>query len=328
MRPGSRRLAEWFTAAFAAGALAGALGSLAHLAWWLELFAHFRPQYAAWLALCGIGLLALRRHALGVAALLLAVANALPLAHYYGTRPTRAPGEGPVIEALLLNLWFRNDDHQRVLRYVRDASPDIAVFLEATPSWRAALRQLEDVLPFQAHVGELLVASRAPLVGLRAVPLPSGGANAVVFRVAAEPAGLTVIGTHTNWPLGPGIAADRNRQIGALAALARSVDGPLLLLGDLNVTAFSPVFRYLLSRGRLADCAAGQGWHPTWPVPFPLLYIQIDHCLAGRGVSVERFATGPAVGSDHLPVEVSFRLAAPGPGRAITAAARPRTSRR
>lgn len=330
MKPGRRRATEWLVVAFAAGALAGALGSLGHLAWWLELFTHFRPQYAAWLALCGVGLLALRRPALGVAALLLSAANALPLSHYYGARPPSSPGGEPVLHAVLLNLWFRNGQHERVLRYVRETGPDLAVFLEATPPWRHALQGLEDVMPFQAHAGEVLVASRVPLAGLRAVPLPSGNATAIVFRIAADPAGLTVIGTHANWPLGARIAADRNRELGALAAMARSVDGPLLVLGDLNVTAFSPVFHYLLSRGRLADCAAGRGWHPTWPTWFPPLYVQIDHCLAGPGVFIEHLGTGPAVGSDHLPLEVSFRLTPPatGPGAPVTAAAPPRTFRR
>jgi len=315
----------------ALGALAGTLASLGHLAWWLELFAHFRPQYAAWLVLCGIGLLALRQPALGTAALLLGLANALPLLHYYREAPPAPPPRGEALDAVLLNLFLRNGDHERALGYLRAADADLAVLLEVTPAWREALRGLADTLPYQAQAGEILVASRLPLSGLRVVALPSGEADAILFRVPVGEAGLTVIGTHANWPLGPRMSRNRNHELGAIAALARSVEGPLLVLGDLNVTAFSPVFRYLLARGRLSDCAAGRGWHPTWPAWFPPLYLQIDHCLAGEGVAVARLGTGPYVGSDHYPLEVSVQLdpgASTPEGGPVTAAARRPTSRR
>jgi len=314
----------------ALGALAGTLASLGHLAWWLELFAHFRPQYAVWLVLCGIGLLALRRPAFAIAALLLGLANALPLLHYYREAPPVPQARDGELDAVLLNLYLRNGDYERTLDYLRSADADLAVLLEVTPAWRDALRGLEDTLPYQAQAGEMLVASRLPLSGVRAVALPSGEADAILFRVPVGDAELTVIGTHANWPLGPRMSRNRNHELGAVAALARSVEGPLLVLGDLNVTAFSPVFRSVLARGRLSDCAAGRGWHPTWPAWFPPLYLQIDHCLAGEGVVVTRFGTGPYVGSDHYPLEVSVQLGpgASGPEGAVTAAARHRTFRR
>lgn len=315
----------------AAGALAGTLASLGHVAWWLELFSHFRPQYAVWLALCGIGLLALRRPALGIAALLLGLANALPLLHYYGETPIRPAPRGEALDAVLLNLFFYNGDHGRVVGYLQEAGPDLAVLLEVTPAWREALHAVAGELPYQAQAGDVLVASRLPLAGVRAVTLPSGEASAILLRVRAGESELTVIGTHANWPLGPRMSRNRNRELAALGTLARSVEGPLLVLGDLNVTAFSPVFRHLLSRGRLADCAAGRGWHPTWPSWFPPLYLQIDHCLASPGVAIAHFGTGPYVGSDHYPVEVSVQVepgaATPAAG-AVTAAARRPTSRR
>lgn len=306
------------------------LGSFGHLGWWLELFSHFRLQYAVWLALCGLALLALRRAALAVATVMLAAANVLPvLQHHYGA-PAAPAAEGPGLRAVLLNVYFRSGSHERVLRYVREAAPDLIVFLEVTPAWLGALRGLGDVLPYQVQAGELLVASRLPLTGLRVVPLGPADTRAILVRTQHGAESLTVIGTHTNWPLGPGIAASRNGELTALAALARSVDGPLVILGDLNVTPFSPVFSFLLSRGRLADCSAGRGWHPTWPAWFPPLYLQIDHCLVGPGVGVAGLRTGPYVGSDHYPLEVTVvpvEAASPA-GGAVTASAAPPTFRR
>lgn len=131
----------------AAAGLAGTLAALADLAWWLELFAHFRPQYALALAASGAVLLAVGARAVGVAALLLAAANALPLLHYYHPRPLPAPA-GPELRAVLANVWFRNGDHGSLLEWLRATRPDVAVLLEVTPEWRATLATLDDVLPY------------------------------------------------------------------------------------------------------------------------------------------------------------------------------------
>ena len=302
-----QRLPAWLLAGAVAAAFGGILASLAHLAWWLELFSHFRVQYAALLAACGAGFLWLRRPGLGVAALALAAANAVPLLHYLG--PVAATGtDAAPVKAVLLNLWFRNERHERVLAYVREARPDLAVFLEVTPAWRETLRQLGDVLPYQAQAGEVFVASQRPLGALEAVPLAGAGAMAVRFGFETPRGPLTVIGVQVNWPLGPTVAASRNRELHQLAELARRSPAPAVVLGDFNLTAYSPVFAGVLARAGMRDCSAGQGLNGTWPALFPPLLLQIDHCLADPGIAIRELRTGPWVGSDHLPLEVELVL--------------------
>jgi len=314
-------------AAAIAAAAGGILASLAHIAWWLELFSHFRGQYALLLGACAAGFLWLGRRSLGVAALALAAANAVPLLHYLGPSAEAAPGGGEV-KAVLLNLWFRNDGHERVIDYLGGVRPDVVVLLEATPAWGESLRRLDDLLPYQARAGEVFVASRTPLAGLRDVPLTDSGVRALVFGLETSAGPLTVIGAHANWPLGPASADSRNRELERLAQLAREAPAPVVLLGDFNVTAYSPVFAELLARSGLRDCAAGRGLHATWPALFPPLWLQIDHCLADPGVGVRALRSGPRVGSDHFPLEVELVLP-PAAGRGPVRASRGRrTSRR
>lgn len=262
-----------------------------------------------------------------LAAVVLALANALPVAHYLAG-PSEPAVAGSRFRAVLLNVWLRNDEYGRVLDYVSALEPDVAVFLEVTPEWREALRRLPG-LPHQSLADEVLVASRQPLAGLGVLPLGGGSATAVRFTYEADGVPVTVIGTHANWPLGAAIAASRNRELSDLGAEARATRGPLLLLGDLNTTAFSPGFAALLATSGMRDCAAGRGLNPTWPAQFPLLYLQIDHCLAGPGLRIERLRTGPRVGSDHLPLEVEVVVARAAAGIvSVSAAAEPRTSLR
>ncbi len=322
------RAVRWLLAVAATTALAGVLGSLGYVAWWLELFSSFRLQYALLLSGCGVGLLLLRRPAAGLAALALAATNALPLVHYYAAA-SEPLATGPPVRALLVNVWFRNRQHDAVLRYVRSRHPDIAIFLEATPEWREALRGLDDVLPYQAQAREIFVASRRPLGRLEAIRLGGSGAMAVKFYYQAEGAPLTVIGAHANWPLGASIAASRDLELAQLASIARVAARPLLLLGDLNVTSFSPIFDYVLFRSGLRDCTTGHGFVATWPTQFPPLAMQIDHCLADRKLAVTRVSAGPYIGSDHYPLEVTVRPAVVTTGgESFTASRQPPTFRR
>ena len=80
------------------------------------------------------------------------------------------------------------------------------------------------------------------------------------------------------------------------------------LLGDLNLTPYSPPFHRLLADGRLRDAMQGRGWQPTWRASFWPLALRIDHVLVSSGVCVEEATVGPAVGSDHRPVLARLRL--------------------
>jgi endonuclease/exonuclease/phosphatase (EEP) superfamily protein YafD len=91
-----------------------------------------------------------------------------------------------------------------------------------------------------------------------------------------------------------------------IAHLARSIKGPLVVLGDLNITAFSPHFQDLLAHSGLRSAAEGAGWRPTWPTFMPLAGIQIDHALVSPDITVLNFERGPFTGSDHWPIVVEL----------------------
>ncbi len=81
-----------------------------------------------------------------------------------------------------------------------------------------------------------------------------------------------------------------------------------MVLGDLNVTPWSPFFRDLLREGALRNARKGYGLRPTWPTMLPPLLIPVDHCLVSSGVTVHDCRAGRNVGSDHYPLVVDFSL--------------------
>lgn len=231
----------------------------------------------------------------------------------YLRAPTPLPAIGQPLDVLSLNVFRRSDGYARVVEYVRGERPDVAVFVEATAAWRAGLAPLADVLPYEAYApgagsNGILIRSRVPL--LRSTPLALGGQPQGALSVLISPHGhpVELLGIHLEWPMTPAAAASRNRELATLASYAANARLPLIAIGDFNATRYTPPFMRMLRAGRFVDAAAGTGLHGTWPVGFAPGWLQIDHCLHTAGVTVDRFAVGPFVGSDHYPLRVRLRV--------------------
>jgi endonuclease/exonuclease/phosphatase (EEP) superfamily protein YafD len=134
------------------------------------------------------------------------------------------------------------------------------------------------------------------------IHLDQRGAPAYLLTFDSGDTTLAVLGIHLNWPLGGRSSAIRNAQLDAIARLARGHPGPLVVIGDLNITPFSTNFSSTLREGGLRRC--GSGLLPTWPARFFPFYIAIDHCLANASVHAWNFRTGEYLGSDHYPISV------------------------
>lgn len=308
--------------------LAAATGCayLAGLWWGFELFVHFRVQYAISGLLLSGALWAVRRQRMSALAAVLAVANAIPVLPFLLAHAEAAPAPaGTPLRVLSINVFAHNDDYARLIEYVRRQRPDVLVLIEVTPEWARALEQLgsEFVFSWVRPTGQragMAVLSRGQPREIREVDLGGTGEPSLLLTLEQGGAPIALLGAHLYWPLGPHSSTVRNRQLGAIARLAREPGPPLAVVGDFNVTPFSPHFARLLREGGLRNCANGAALAPTWPARVPLFFIRIDHCLASDGLSATNSRVGPYVGSDHYPIAVDLRSMAPERQRVIVTA--------
>ena len=82
-----------------------------------------------------------------------------------------------------------------------------------------------------------------------------------------------------------------------------------IVMGDLNITPWSPFYVPLEEEAGMTNAANGRGYLPTWPAGLDLLKIPIDHMLVSEGVTVQQFRTGEENGSDHLPIILDVVIA-------------------
>lgn len=312
-----RRAAEraaWL--ALAGLLLASVLAQLGRYGWLPELTTHFRLQYLAGALLLVLVFAALRRRFPALLALALLLLHGVYGAAYLLPRAGgRDAPVGEPVQLLSLNLYYRNQDHAGVRDYLLGRDPAVLVLSELTPEWVRELAPVTARYPYWMSVDHrgpwgLGVFSRYPL--REAVATNLGVPGSVNVRAILElPSGaVELMAVHLSSPTSPTRADMRNRQLAGLARLLgpeRAAGAPpRLLVGDMNLTPFSPYFRTLLAQTGLHDARQQDGLLGTWPSWLPPMQIAIDHCLVDRALAPTRVRRGPDVGSDHYPLEVTL----------------------
>ncbi len=315
---------RWLVHGFAA--LAGVLPTVSLFAlaaprwWWADLFVHFRLQYLVLGAVLAGAALLWRRPAWLLAAVATIALNGAALRaplHSQQSPLAFLPQRDVVpVRVAAANVFWRNMRHDAALRWARESGADVLVFVEVDARWQAALRALADRYPYEhlrqepgRHHG-VLVRSRWPLAAAAADAQPTP--RMAALDVHGPNATWRLVAVHAHWPLGPGAARARARDLEAVAAVARAAPVPVVAIGDFNISPLSPHFAALLAQGQLRDAAADWGWQPTWPTFLPPLGIRIDHALVSDIVRVNSFRRGRLEGSDHRPILVDVALPARG----------------
>jgi len=289
--------------------------------WLFELAVHFYVQYAA-LGLIGFILLLIARSpAWALLALAVAGYSAMCAAPVLVTHPVSMPrvagdpasGEPVRLRIVSINVFYGNDDHATVIDFLRRERPDAVALMEMNAGWRKSLEPLLKDFPYRYQTTGnggrgITLWSRLPMKDVGVLPIGVRAEPAIAATLEVNGREVRMFAVHTTWPMAPASAGRRNQQLYRLAEQARAVTLPLIVVGDLNITPFSPHFKKLLADGGLRSGAEGFGWQATWPTFMPPAGIQIDHALVNSRVTVEHFGKGTSIGSDHFPIVADLVL--------------------
>ncbi|HRX79194.1 MAG TPA: endonuclease/exonuclease/phosphatase family protein, partial [Pirellulaceae bacterium] len=190
----------------------------------------------------------------------------------------------------------------------------VAILATIDDRWREAIEELGDDYPFSIYRPRsdnfgIALLSRHVIRSERVASLDDSGVPTIIATVDFHGQPLNVVGTHPLPPIGRRRAALRDQHLARLGEVVLQLPHPTIVLGDLNVTSWSPCFRDLLKQSDLQDSRLGFGVQPTWPSNSWLLRIPIDHALVSRDLIVTERFVGPDIGSDHRPIVVEFARA-------------------
>jgi len=300
------------------------------------------PQFAVAAAILTLLFLALRTWKAAAAALALALWNVLQFWPALGDLAPGAPAQAegapaqaaaaPPLKVIALNLWYRNAEPEKTSAYLAASGADVIGLVEATPRLKAALEPLRAIYPYgvdcvaQDPSCEIMLLSKHPLRQPYAGRIEGRYPYVAEAEIAWAGRPVTVVMTHLSWPFllpgdptraatsldpAPPEFPDVPRLTQSLQAanLARHVNAlpkALVVMGDFNSASWSAMQQAFRSETRLENRGH---YRPSWPSwIWPIFRLPIDHVFVRGGPRVADLRLGPAVGSDHLPIEAEIAV--------------------
>ena len=286
------------------------IGFLGRLWWPFELAAHFRVQCFLFLSLAVVFYIAKRAYELVFITVVLALVNFITIVPLYLADCPCTPINRD-FRAIVANLDLQNTAYNKAAQVISNRKPDFILATEVTQEWE---HQLLTRLPSyrfvfgQArhdHFG-IMILSKLPLRKTRLGYLGTAGIPFVMAELTVNGKPLFFVGMHPPPPVSSDAYTDRKLQVEKLAALVAKMQTEVVVMGDLNMTSWSPIFRDLIRVSGLKDTRRGFGIHATFPTHLPFFLIPIDHCLISGGLRTVSRSIGPYIGSDHYPVTVDL----------------------
>lgn len=301
------------------GLMGLALSLLNVVAWkfpW-ELISHFRLQYWAasvLLVAISLGFRRSRRIPLGLSLLLLSINTSVLIPWYLPHAPKIQATTN--LRILSANVNIRNDRYAPTIAMVQQQKPDVALFIEVNEQWvnqlNTALKAQMEYHYFDVPSG-LAIWSRKPLQNVKSDRLGSDNLS-LLATISLGESSVQLIGTHLMVPIRRNLFERRNQQLNGLKLAIQNRTQPTIIIGDFNLTPWSPYYSRLIRQTQLHNAQLGFGIHPTYPQPStlnrfpgwvaPLLQIPIDHALVTPEIGVSNFYTVRHGNADHAAIVV------------------------
>lgn len=213
----------------------------------------------------------------------------------------------------LSNVLFTNRQTDDLIALIYQKNPDIVVLQEMNPRWLKALEPLKTHFPFVLSFPDLddfdiAIFSRIPLSKAETKFIGDARAPYLQTSFQLHKHQISLLSTHLTSPGLRNHSHARNKQLVEIANISKTLAKPMILIGDLNITMWSPFYRKLLKNTGFKDARKGTGVLATWPNILPFLMIPLDHCLISKELKVDEITVDQVAGSDHRSLTVDISL--------------------
>ena len=241
-----------------------------------------------------------------LAAAILNVALIAPM--YLGEQPH--PSSSERIRLASVDIGRAPDVRPALLEWVNTVEADIVVLVRADGTWSNAIEQLN--MPYRVvndpglSGGILVLARNGFPVRVAKDQVGFEGVDAVITTRIGDQE-LTILGLSVDRPVSARAAGDRVRRFDTVSANVNKMQGPVVILGNLEASRWSYAFK-ALAEG-LTNSEDGYGYASTyavldWPLFSEYAGTAVDHVLYKGPVAVTLRKVGPDLGIEHRPLLV------------------------
>jgi len=270
------------------------IGLLARHHWVADIFTNLRMQQVIGLICVGVVFAVGRQWKwLVVTAVLLCVhipwfAPALVRAIATGDQEVLSQSKLVVMTA---NVLTSNRKQDAILKQIESADADVFAILELGAPLRNRLEaELAETYPHRTSVPQdggnfgIGLYSRYPMSDVDSFSTNFDDIKSIAATVETDSASFRIIATHPLPPIGKSGFQSRNEHMRILGErvsnFRREMKMPVVVMGDLNLTPWSPLFGDFETQSGLKQATGGNEIVPTWYAkPFFPFGLVLDHVL-------------------------------------------------
>lgn len=291
---------------------------LGYLSRWiplLEYTTHFKVQYFLVSLICILFFGSLRKKKWAMAGLVCLFINFIELVPWY-LPPSRDSVTGYKIRVMEANVFTVNGHHAEFIEYIKEEKPHVLAVLEVDEKWEQSLEGLRELYPYSRVISRednfgIALFSTYPFKKISVPYFAGTGIPSVYATIEVQNREVTILATHTLPPVNGENFTYRNSHLKDAEKFLASLKGTVIVLGDLNITMWSPYYKDLVAGANLKNARRGFGVLPTWPSfsTFPQLFffsLPLDHVLVSPDIQVLDCRKGNIPGSDHYPLLVDL----------------------
>jgi endonuclease/exonuclease/phosphatase (EEP) superfamily protein YafD len=311
---------HWIPVAISGAALLFLIfGFLGRYAWFFDIFANFRPQYAVVALLSAISLSFSKKFVkfaiFAYMSFIVICVYVLPI--YLSPSIDAEALPGVHLRVMQINVLSANSEYKKIEDEILQNDPDIVLLDEVNWQWLHNLSGIKAKYPYRIeeprddNFGIAMFAKIKPekceIRISRVAQVPYIYAKFVIDPQSRK--SVSFFGLHTLPPVGKENYETRNAQLAEIAEDVKKEQAEnIILTGDLNLTPWSYFYQKLELDAGLRNSQQGFGVQPTWPDKMFFLLIPLDHCLVSPAIRVRNRRVGRNVGSDHYPLIVDLEI--------------------
>lgn len=223
------------------------------------------------------------------------------------------------IKILMWNMLLVNQQPDDVFKLIEREKPDVVALIEVNPEVGRKLVQLKDKYPTQLSradwsAGGIAMISRFPEAEFTSFNPGGYWMPAIEFSLRqegwSEPLRILSVHTLSPKPTAGERTSVRDKQLASITEWGvKQTNNPAVLVGDFNITPWSPPFWRLLKAAKLKDSSWYFGYLPSFPAKLGRIGIPIDYALYNDHVEIlSRRNLYEPHESDHCPVIVEVRV--------------------
>ncbi len=216
----------------------------------------------------------------------------------------------------LANVLTQNHRYNDIVSEVLSQAPDVIVILELSSSLAhvfetdlAATYPHQIIRPKDRDNFGIGLYSRHPMEDHDIFQLNTE-IESISATVSVRGKSYRIFATHPLPPIGQRNYELRNEHLRELALKIREYtdrnpEMPAVLVGDLNLTPWSPHFQFFETQSGLRRASSRFIITPTWyRYPYFPFGLALDHALIDENLTCQRHTVGSEMGSDHRSVTV------------------------